>query len=326
MMMLAHIVVCLAGNVIGASAHQRWQGMQHIKSDTGFMSNGWVKLAMLIVLVGSVLAFVAVTLFKKYNERKTAEKEFAEGVARKGLTPAQTDTLIEIAIKAGLKRIADIFILSDAFEAGLDILFKGSFVDGNPTNKTVELERQLADLKTKMNFRKVARGGGYHPDSSYDKSPIVRPADSAIGKTAFVAIFKDKSEQGDSPPVLRVSLSEFLPATVTGLVGRVLFIETMLPANVGDSVIVVIGSGIGGPGSGTSESIKNIGTVEQSVEPAEALNTPNTHRFGVNFADLSEVQMAKLAEAINGANGRGAAEQVAEAGPSLRSVSKAVAK
>jgi hypothetical protein len=43
---LALIAVRLAEEALAISARDRWQGLQHIKSDTSFISNGWVKLAM----------------------------------------------------------------------------------------------------------------------------------------------------------------------------------------------------------------------------------------------------------------------------------------
>ena len=43
--MLTHIAVFVSREVIGATAYQRWKGIQHIESDTGFISNEWFKLA-----------------------------------------------------------------------------------------------------------------------------------------------------------------------------------------------------------------------------------------------------------------------------------------
>jgi hypothetical protein len=327
MTVLTHIAVCLSREVIGASAYQRWQGIQHIESDTGFISNGWVKLAMLALLVGSAILFVAVSILRKLNERKTADREFANGVARRGLTPAETDTLIEIAIKAGLKRMADIFVLSDAFENGLDILFKESFVDGNPTDRTVQLEKHLANLKDKMSFRKVAKGGGHSPAVPAGKSDETKPRDSAIIKTAFIAMFPfsrktelinggspGTPERADSPPDWREQLPEFVPATITGLVGRVLFVETALSANVGDRVLIAVGSFSAGEESSTIELIEEIGTVDRDVYLPESSGASNVHRLDVNLAGLSESQAAQLAGAIKDANGRGATEQTLTAG------------
>jgi hypothetical protein len=322
MTMLTHIAVFLSREVMGVTAYQRWKGIQHIQSDTGFMSNGWLKLAVLMLLVGSAISLVVVNMLRKFSERKNAEREFADGVAKRKLTPAETDTLIEIAIKAGLKRTADIFVLSDAFESGLDILFKESFSDGNPTNKTVQLEKSLANLKVKMNFRKVAKGGGYYPGVSAENSDKPVPKNSEVIKTAFIAMFpfsrkmdlmnsgsSGAPERVDSPPDWREQLTEFIPATITGLVGRVLFIETALSANVGDRVLVAVGSFSTGEDSSTMELIEEIGTVDRSVYLPGALEASNVHRLGVNLAGLSESQAVQLAEVIKGVNHHEADEQ-----------------
>ncbi len=312
--MLTHIVVFMSREVMGVTAYQRWKGLQHIESDTSFMRSGWFTLAMLALLVGSAILLVAVRMLRKINERKTAEREFADGVARRGLTPAETDTLIEIAIRAGLKRMADIFVLSDAFENGLDILFKERFVDGNPTNRTVQLEKHLADLKNKMNFRKVARN-------------------SEVIETAFIAMFpfsrkmvlvnsdsSGASERVDSPPGWREQLPKFMPATITGLVGRVLFIETAMSADVGDRVLIAVGSFRAGEYSCTMELIEEIGTVERSVYLPESLDASNVYRLDVNLTGISKSQMSQLAGAIKDANGRDETEYT------LMAESKKVAK
>jgi hypothetical protein len=317
MTMLTHIAVCLSREAIVASAYQRWQGLQHIKSDTSFMRNGWFTFTMLALLVGSTISLVAVRMLRKISERKTAEREFADGVARRGLTPAETDTLIEIAIKAGLKRTADIFVFSDTFEKGLDILFKESFVDGNPTKRTVELERHMANLKAKMIFRKVAKGGGYYPGVPAVKLNEPVPANSAVIKTAFIAMFPffrkmdlinsgstENRKQGYSPPDWQEQLPEFMPAAITGLVGRVLFIETALSANVGDRVLIAVGSCDAGDGSGILELIQDIGTVEQSIHLAESLKGRDVFRMGIKLAGLSESQAAQLAGAVKGISPR----------------------
>ena len=83
-----------------------------------------------------------------------------------------------------------------------------------------------------------------------------------MGKAAFIAMFpfakklelagsgnhqRPQQDGSPSPPGFGTGaewnrqLPEFLPATVTGLVGRVVFLETTLTANVGDRVLVVIG-------------------------------------------------------------------------------------
>jgi len=321
---LALIAVKLAQGVAALSAHERWQATQHLSYDNNIMTNKWFSGAMVVVLAVSVIAFFVVNLYKKASELKAAEKELFDNATRKRLTSSETDTLMAIAIKAGLKRIGDIFIRADVFDIGAGILLKESFLEGKPTNETSRLEKQLAGLQVKLGFRKVSSaalsGGGLV--GSAEKPAGARPADSAAGKTAFIAMFpfakkidlingggQERPQQGDSPPGLRQSLPEFMPATVTGLVGRVLFIETTLSAGVGDRVMVVIGPEGISENDGTSELIEDIGIVEQSVQPAELLKEPNARRLGVALAGLSDAQAVQLAEAIRGAKTQGTAEQ-----------------
>jgi hypothetical protein len=320
---LTLIAVRLADEVLAASAHDRWQGVKHLKgSNIDFISSVWFKVAMVVLFTGVAIAITAVSLYNRFSQRKIAERAFAQGVSRKQLTPSETSILIAITSRIGLERMADIFLMGDAFERGADMLIKESLIGGKPTNETAHLKKQLVSLKEKMNFRKVA-GGAYYSNGSDGQSADGGFAGPMAGKKVFVALFPlvgkadsingddtENPKQGDSPPEFKISPSEFLPAIVTGLVGRVLFIETTLSANVGDRIIVVINSDIDSGYSGAPESIENIGIIEQSVEPAETLKMPNAHRLSVSFAELSESQMTQLAKAVNGESGRDVIEQV----------------
>jgi|GEM_PF-1602127 len=340
MTMLALIAIKLAQEVLALSARERWQATRNLSAANNIndiMTTRWFTITMVVVLVVSVIALFVVRFYKKVSERKAAEKEFFDNSARMRLTEPEADTLMAIAIKAGLKRIGDIFILSDTFDIGAGILLKESFLEAKPTNETSRLEKQLAGLQVKLGFRKVssaALGGGGLVGSA-EKPADGGSADSAAGKTAFIAMFpfakkmdlineggRQRPQQGDSPPGLSESLPEFMPATVTGLVGRVLFIETTLSANVGDRVLVVTGSTsspqVGPEGISdndeTSKLIEDIGIVEQSVQPARLLTEPNACRLSVALAGLSDTQVVQLAEAIMGAKTQGMAKQMMPAG------------
>ncbi len=308
---LALIAVRLAEGVLAVSARERWQGVQHLPSSSGgFMSSIWFKIGAAALFAGTVIAFAAVSLYNRFSQRKIAEREFADGVSRRQLTELETDMLVAITESAGLEKMADIFLMSNAFDSGAAMLLKESYVAGNPTNETGPLEKQLAGLKAKMNFRKAA-GGAYYSNGSAEKPSDAKPADSAGGKTAYIAMFpfarkldlrNGNSKEGDSPPRLRDKLPEFMPAIVTGLVGRVVFMETTLLANVGDRVLIVFGTcGIGGDAE-TSDLIEDIGAVEQSVQPAEFLKEPNACRLGVLLAGISDAQAAQLAGMVSGSN------------------------
>lgn len=89
---------------MGATAYQRWKGIRHIESDTSFMRNRWFTFAMLVLLVGSVISLVVVRVLRKISERKTAEREFVDGVAPIGLTPAETENVsVPVGSEEGAK-------------------------------------------------------------------------------------------------------------------------------------------------------------------------------------------------------------------------------
>ncbi len=324
---LALIVVKLTQGVVALSAHERWQATGNLSSGGSVLTTKWFTITMVVVLVVSAIAFVVVRLYKKVVEQKAAEKELTDNAARKRLTSLEFNTLMTVANKAGLKRNGDIFIRGDAFDIGAGILIRQSYVDGKPTNETSRLEKQLADLQIKLGYRKVSSaassGGGLA--GAVGKPAGAKPADSAAGKTAFVAMFpfeqtisllngrRKRPSEGDSPPGLSESLPEFMPATVTGLVGRVLFIETTLSAGVGDRVLVVIGQK-GSENDETSKLIEDIGIIEQSVQPAMLLTEPNARRLGVVLAGLSDTQIVQLAEVIMGAKTPQMAKQMMSAG------------
>ena len=308
--MLNQIAVFMSSGAVGSTAYQRWKGIQHIQSDTSFINNGYFQLAAMMILVTSVISLVAINLFRKSKDRKSAEKEFVDGVARRKLTAAETDTLIEIAIRAGLKRKADIFALSESFDKGLDILFKESFSDGNPTDRTVQLERHLAGLKAKMNFRRVAKGGGYYQGgSSWNKMEQrdAVPEQPVVARNVYIALFPFSMKmdfinngnqsvpgQADFPPDGREQLPKFVPATITGLVGRVLFIETGLHARLGDRVLLVITSFSKDEDCSTIELVEEIGIVDRSVYLSSSAVESRVCRLGVNLSGLDESQKAKF--------------------------------
>jgi hypothetical protein len=148
----------------------------------------------------------------------------------------------------------------------------------------------------------------------------VQQLNYSAAKTAFIAMFPTVKKAGlangggqkqwqqgltPSPPGNGAErsrqLPEFLPATVTGLVGRVVFLETTLKANVGDRVLVVIGLGGSGETAQAQELIQDVGMVQQSAQPGETMKTPDSRRLSVALVGISEEQTAKLADLMRAA-------------------------
>ena len=154
-------------------------------------------------------------------------------------------------------------------------------------------------------------------DSSAMNSSALRAKIVSARGEAFIAVFpfirkfslenvgQEPTQQGGGGPPPEGAATEygrqlpkFVSATVTGLSGRVVFFETTLAVNVGDRVLVVVGS----PDvSKNTDSIEEVGLVQQSTQPAEFVKAPNAHRLAVELSGLSEVQIAQLAAFITGA-------------------------
>ncbi len=314
----ALIAVRLAEMVVGLTAHERFQAVRHLDSGGGgFMTSRGFTIAMVVVLAGSIIAFVVVNLHRKVSELKAAEDAFSNGAARKRLTELETDLLMAIAVNVGLNKSEDIFSMGEAFEQGAATLLSESRSGGKPTAETGRLEKQLAGLREKLGFRKVSSSVASISVKPVDKSAGAKPANFSVGKAAFIAMFPfakklgpaGNGDQGRPKQEWSRQLPEFLPAIVTGLVGRVVFLETTLAASVGDRVLVVIGLARVGEGAQIPELIEDIGLVQQTAQPAELVELPNARRLAVELAGLSEAQIAQLSEAVAGVKTTAPAKQ-----------------
>jgi len=325
----ALIAIRLAEVVVGLTARERFRATQHL-DNSSVMTSRWFTIAMVVVLVVSIIAFVVVSLCRKVRELKAAEKAFSDGAARKSLTESEADMLMAISMKIGLGKNEDIFSIGEAFERGAAALLEESRSGGKSVAGISQLEKQLAGLRGKLGFRKVSSSTTNGSVKPVDESAGAKPADFPVGKAAFIAMFpfarkvglanggnQEQRQQGGSPSPpgsgtgaeWSRQLPEFLPATVTGLVGRVVFLETTLAANVGDRVLVVIGlASVSGDGQAL-ELIEDVGPVRQTIQPAESMKEPNARCLAVELAGLSESQAAQLAEAIAGVKTTAPAKQ-----------------
>jgi hypothetical protein len=283
--------------------------MQNLGGGGGIMTSRWFTVAMIILLVGSILALLIVNIYRKAGELRTAEKLFSERAAKKGLSESETDMLMAITVKAGLKKSEEIFGMGEAFEKGAAKLLEDSRSGGEATTETVRLEKQLAGLREKMSFRRAfspAASSSFKPveksASAADepakpdvKSADDKPADVSARNTAFIALFPFARKIEKTG--LDRQIPQFTPAIVTSVADRVVFVETTLSANVGDRVLVVLGSQGDGEEAGVWELTEDIGVVRQSTQPAEAIKAPNGRRLAVELTSAVPTGAAGRAEA-----------------------------
>jgi hypothetical protein len=103
---------------------------------------------------------------------------------------------------------------------------------------------------------------------------------------------------------------DFWQATITGLAGKVISLETTLTASVGDRVLVVISPAENSEGQ-IQELIEDIGVVRQVQKP-DSTNEPDAKRLAVELTGLSEAQVAGLNDFIKRVSAK--AEITANAG------------
>jgi hypothetical protein len=301
------ITAFLTQLMLAAAPRQRWEAMRQMHNSTS--SSNWFTWSMLAVLSVLIVILAVVTLCRRISESRAARRAFFEDARRRGLSESEADILMAVAAKSGLKARESIFSMKEYFEHGAEELLDASRSDGQPTDETVHLERQLAGLRDKLGFQKI---------SKTTAGAAVKKEDGvSVHKKAFIALFpfekklnpasgggnKRPQQSGSlSPPGLGAEgnrlFPEFVSATVTGLVGRVVFIETTLAANVGDRVLVLAGS------SDTEESIEliqDIGLVQQSAQPAEINAAPQARRLAVALVGANEAQAALLVNVLAGA-------------------------
>jgi hypothetical protein len=86
--MPALIASLMVEGVLGLTSRDRWQAMQQ-HSDTSVMNSKWFTILMVALLLGSVIALVAVSLVKKYKEMK---RRRTEDLASSRATPGKQRT------------------------------------------------------------------------------------------------------------------------------------------------------------------------------------------------------------------------------------------
>jgi hypothetical protein len=193
-------------------------------------------------------------------------------------------------------------LLSRWFTIAMVIVLTGSIA----ALAIVSLFKKIRERKAakKVLLDNAAKRG---PAKSGNGTASVQPVNGSMTKAAFIAMFPSIKKaalanggvQALSPPGIGAEWSrqipEFLPATVTGLVGRVVFLETTLKTNVGDRVLVVIGATGFVEGAKVQEIIEDIGLVQQSFQPAETIKTPDSRRLAIELVSITEQQSAQIA-------------------------------
>jgi len=150
----------LAAIIPALTPAQRWDAARSWFG-TGIITDRWFILISLATLLTLLVLFLVVSLQRKIQERKAAEQLFVEYANRRGLSEHERQILLDIAVKAGLKRSEAIFTMGSAFESGAAKIIEERLTQQKAEEAAAKdnlriLRQQvgLSSLREKLGFQK----------------------------------------------------------------------------------------------------------------------------------------------------------------------------
>jgi hypothetical protein len=148
------ITGCLNDIVLALTPIEKWKAARSFTSDyatdRGFVLIGAIALIVLIVL------FLAVSLRKEKQERKSNNRLFVEHARKTGLSTRECQILLNAAQKAGLKQSESIFTMGTAFDQGTAKMLEETQADPRAVEGANQLKIELAFLREKLGFKQKA--------------------------------------------------------------------------------------------------------------------------------------------------------------------------
>jgi len=140
---------------------QRWQALRGF--ETNLTAKHWLILIGAVALIILVVLFLWISYKRTIEERKIAESSysgFIDCAERAGLSEHERQTLLQIALKSGLKQSDAIFNMEDAFDRGATKLVEESVAAQMSSAKSEHqkgeenehLKTVLAFLREKLGF------------------------------------------------------------------------------------------------------------------------------------------------------------------------------
>ena len=150
----------LAAIVPALTPAQRWDAARSWFG-TSIITDRWFILISLATLLTLLVLFLVVSLQRKIQERKATEQLFVEYANRRGLSEHERQILLDIAVKAGLKRNEAIFTMGNAFESGAAKIIEERLTQQKAEEAAAKdnlriLRQQigLSSLREKLGFQK----------------------------------------------------------------------------------------------------------------------------------------------------------------------------
>ena len=106
-----------------------------------------------VILVVLTMLFIIVTLSNSIKRRRNSNRLFIEYADKRGLNIRERHILLNIAMKARLRKVESIFSMSDVFDRGATQMIRSSIVK-DVAKRSRYLSAELSILREKLGFRR----------------------------------------------------------------------------------------------------------------------------------------------------------------------------
>ena len=130
---------------------ERWKAAGRFS--TSFMTEQWFILTGIAAIIILTVALLMVSYNRAAQERKLTMQLFVKYAERRGLSKRERQILLEIARKAGLKRVEAIFTMPRVFNNGAAKIVEESLARQG-AEKSKWLRTELSFLREKLGFQK----------------------------------------------------------------------------------------------------------------------------------------------------------------------------
>jgi len=129
---------------------ERWQAARRFSID--ITAHEWLVLITVTALPMLIALLFWVSYRRLVEERKIAQKRFADNADKIGLSERERQILLKVVSRSGLKRSDAIFSMEDAFDRGASKLIEESLAT-QTTEETEGLRAELSFLRQKLGFQ-----------------------------------------------------------------------------------------------------------------------------------------------------------------------------
>jgi hypothetical protein len=194
-------------------------------------------LAITLLLLALVVLLWLVGHRRKTRSAGPSRELFWDEAVRRMFGAREREILAAIAARSGLRRGEDIVTAIDAFDRGAAKLLRENAGSRTPEELT-RLRADVARLREKLTS---ARGERAEARVAADERahPIAMNAPGAVARFPLTPAVS-AGPAADQPDGTQMGWFEFAPATATQAEGSTLEISSLLPVQIGETILVVL--------------------------------------------------------------------------------------